>query len=116
MPVNKVTVAPPLSAEEKIAGLLDHGWRSLGQDRLLVPKNNNAFHYFQRVLKLDPGNSDALNGIEQVVARYTTLATDAFDRNDKEKAEQYIERGFRIRLDDDDLRAIIENTRTRWNV
>jgi hypothetical protein len=106
VPVKKVTVAPPLSEEEKIAGLLAHGRRSLRRDRLLFPKNNNANHYFQRVLKLDPGNSDALYGIEQVVARYITLATDSLDKSDKKKAERYIARGFRVSPNDEGLRAL----------
>jgi len=106
--VRQVTVTPPISKEEKIAGFLDHGRRSLRRDRLLFPENNSAYHYFQRVLKLDPRNSDARHGIEQVAARYATLATDALDNNDKEKAERYIARGFRISPNDEGLRALRE--------
>jgi hypothetical protein len=105
-PAKKVNVPPTLSKEEKIAELREHGWRSLKQDRLLVAKNNNAYHYFQRVLKLDPGNIDALHGIEQIVARYTMLATDALDENDKKKAEQHIARGFSISPNSEDLIAL----------
>jgi type II secretory pathway predicted ATPase ExeA len=108
VPVKQVTVAPPISKEEKIAEFLDHGRRSLRRDRLLFPENNNAYHYFQRVLKLDPRNSDARHGIEQVAARYTTLATEALDKNDKKKAERYIARGFRVSPKDEGLRALRE--------
>ena len=105
-PAKKVNAPAPLSKEEKVAGLLEHGWRSLKQDRLLVPKNNNAYHYFQRVLKLDPGNSDARSGIEQVVTSYTRLATDALNKYDKKKAEQYIARGLSISPNNESLRAL----------
>jgi hypothetical protein len=107
-PVKEVSAAPVISKQEKVAEFLDHGRRSLTRDRLLFPENNNAYHYFQRALKLDPGNSDALHGIEQVVARYTTLATQALDKNDKDKAERYIARGFRVSPDDEGLRALRE--------
>ena len=107
-PVKEVSAATVISKQEKVAEFLDHGRRSLRRDRLLFPENNNAYHYFQRALKLDPGNSDALHGIEQVVARYTTLATQALDKNDKDKAERYIARGFRISPDDEGLRALRE--------
>jgi type II secretory pathway predicted ATPase ExeA len=113
VPTSPMNAAPPpLSAEEKVAELLAYGWRSLEQDRLTVPKKNNAYHYFQRVLKLDPGNSDARSGIDQIVARYTRLATDALDEKDNKKARQYIERGFTINPDNEDLAALQDRMNT----
>ena len=111
-PVEEPAVAPPLSKQEKIAALLAHGSRALKSYRLLTPENDNAYLYFQRVLKLDPGNRDALHGIEQIVARYTTLATNALDKNDQEKAEQYITRGALINPNDEGLRALRDRMNT----
>jgi type II secretory pathway predicted ATPase ExeA len=108
VPVKEITLAPPVSKEEKIAEFLDHGRRTLKRDQLLFPENNSAYHYFQRVLKLDPGNTDALHGIEQITARYARLATEAFENNDKDKAERYIARGFRVSPNDEGLRALRE--------
>jgi len=76
---------------------------------LLTPQDDSAYHYFQQVLELDPGNSHAQDGIEQIVARYTTLATFyALDMNDRERAEIYIARGFRISPNDEGLLALRE--------
>ena len=110
--VKEVVAPPPLSKEEKIAGLLANGQRSLRQDRLLIPDNDNAYHYFQQVLELDPGNNAALYGLEQIVARYTTLATSALDKNDSEEAERYITRGFRVSPNDEGLQALRERINT----
>ena len=112
VPVKRPAVAPPLSTEEKIAELLAHGLRSLKSYRLLTPKNDNAYLYFQQVLKLDPGNSDALHGIEQIVASYTALATNALDQNDKVIAERYIARGFQISPNDAGLQALRDRLNT----
>jgi type II secretory pathway predicted ATPase ExeA len=112
VPVKKPAVAPPLSEEEKIAGLLAHGLRSLNSNRLLTPEDDNAYLYFQQVLELDPGNSDALHGIEQIVARYTALAINALDVNDKETAERYITRGFYISPNDEGLLALHDRLNT----
>jgi hypothetical protein len=101
------TVAPPSQAE-KIADLLDHGWRALRDDRLLVPKNNNAYHYFQRVRNLDPQNSDARSGIDRIVVRYSVLAREALDKNELKKAEQHIARGLSISPGDRGLLALRE--------
>ena len=105
-PVIEPVVAPMLSKEERIGELLTHGSRSLRLNRLLTPKNDNAYLYFQQVLKLDPGNKDALHGIEQIVARYTDLVTNALDEDDKEKAARYITRGFLISPNDAGLLAL----------
>ena len=111
-PDEKPAVAPPLSEEEEIAALLAHGLRTVSLNRLLTPQNDNAYNYFQQVLELDPGNSDALQGIEQIVARYTALATNALDNNDKEKAERYITRGFYISPNDEGLLALHDRMNT----
>ena len=86
--------------------------RSLKSYRLLTPKNDNAYLYFQQVLELDPGNRDALHGIEQIVARYTALATNALDQNDRVIAERYIARGFQISPNDAGLQALRDRLNT----
>ena len=72
----------------------------------MIPQDDSAYYYFQQVLELDPGNSQVQYGMEQIVARYATLITAALDRNDRNKAEQYITRGFRISQNDADLKAL----------
>jgi hypothetical protein len=106
VPVNEISAAVPLTKEEKIAGLLANGQRSLKQDQLMIPKDDSAYYYFQQVLELDPGNSQVHYGMEQIVARYAALVTAALDKNDRNKAEQYITRGFRISQNDEDLQAL----------
>jgi len=113
LPVEQpVVVEPALSEEEEIAGLLALGQDSLGLNRLLTPKNDSAYQYFQQVLELDPGNSDALNGIELIVERYTALAAYALDKNENERAGLYITRGLQISPSDAGLIAL----RKRLNV
>jgi type II secretory pathway predicted ATPase ExeA len=107
-PVEKAVTVTPLSREEKIALLLDYGQLSLEQNRLLTPKDDNAYRYFQQVLELDPGNSQAVYGIEQIVARYTTLAAYALIREDRRRAEVFIARGLRILPHDESLQALRE--------
>ena len=107
-PVEEPATALPLSKGEKIAALLANGQRSLQQDLLLIPEDESAYHYFQQALELDPESSLARDGIEQIVARYTTLATYALDKDDWQRAERYIARGLRISPNDEDLQALLE--------
>ena len=108
VPGKEIVATAPLSKEEKIAELLSNGQRLLRQDRLLIPDNDNAYHYYRQVLELDPENNAALNGLEQIVSRYSTLATSALDKNDSEEAERYITRGFRVSPNDEGLQALRE--------
>ena len=105
-PVTGNTAPPSLTREEKITSLLRKGQRSLGRDRLLTPKNDSAYRYFQQVLELDPGHSQARNGIENIAARYAFLTTEALDKNDRVKAETYLARGLQINRNNEDLLAL----------
>jgi len=90
------TPAPAVSRQQRVADLLSRGNEALKRDRLLIPAGDSAYKYYQQALILDPGNDEALFGIERVVARYLALARKAIEREDKEKANRYVERGLRI--------------------
>jgi hypothetical protein len=83
-----------------IEDLLRFGRQALNEDRLLIPEDNNAHDYYQRVLALDPDNEGAINGIDSIVERYLLFAQRALQRHDEQKARLYIERGLRVRPDD----------------
>lgn len=95
--VDLITGVSPSSEAERITELLRYGVSSMEDDRLLIPEDNSASFYFRQVLKLDPGNSEALNGMGEIVARYTVLATGAFNRGDVAAVEKYIVRGLSVR-------------------
>jgi putative secretion ATPase (PEP-CTERM system associated) len=88
--------APAVSRQQRIADLLSRGNEALKRDRLLIPAHDSAYKYYQQALILDPGNDEALFGLERLVARYLVLAKKAIGREDKEKANRYVERGLRI--------------------
>jgi tetratricopeptide (TPR) repeat protein len=88
--------APAVSGQQRIADLLSRGNEALKKDRLLIPANDSAYKYYQQALILDPGNDEALFGLERVVARYLALARKAIERDDREKANRYVDRGLRI--------------------
>jgi hypothetical protein len=102
-------VSRPVSREDRIIELLSLAQRALRNDRLLIPSDNNAYGYYQQVLKLEPGNSAALFGMDQIVERYVVLGRKALDQQDRKKAERYIARGSRVLPGDSRLIALQES-------
>jgi TonB family protein len=60
--------AGTFTQKEQIADFLGRGQMAIVTDRLLAPRGNNAVEYFRSVLALEPGNADALAGLQRVGA------------------------------------------------
>ncbi len=106
------TVPPAVSRQEKVAGLLSLGRQSLKRDRLLIPTHDSAYKYYQQALILEPGNDEALFGIERIVARYIALARKALDHQDEKQGRRYIDRGLSINPTDKRLLALLDSLNT----
>jgi hypothetical protein len=111
VPADDHPAPPPVSRKEKIAVLLSLGQQSLRQFRLLTPAGNNAYHYFQEVLVLDPGNTDARDGLYQIVDRYVKLAKRANKRQNPKLARVYLSRGLRVQPGNRELIALQDSMR-----
>ncbi len=70
------TVLASTAQESHIEHVLENARRALGLDRLTSPIGDNAFDYYKDALKLDAGNSEALNGLNVIAERYVELAQD----------------------------------------
>lgn len=64
--------------DKEIDALLLKANSRMGEEQLIEPEFDNARYYFNEILILDPGNGDALDGLEDVdellVTRYLNLA------------------------------------------
>lgn len=99
-------VASVVSPEERIAELLLLAGEALREDRLLIPAERSAYDYYQQVLSLEPGDTDALSGLGQIVERYITLARRAIQSQNEVRAKRYIARALRVRPRDERLLAL----------
>ncbi len=75
-------VLPPPEpvAPERLYPLFDAAEAALAEDRLTAaPGQQSAHGYFLEVLALDPGNDEALRGVERIVERFVELALTAAD-------------------------------------
>ncbi|MCB1670960.1 MAG: hypothetical protein R3F41_15160 [Gammaproteobacteria bacterium] len=83
-----------------IGDLLYDALRALQQDRLLLPADDNAYSRYQRVLALDPENSLAREGLQEIVRRYLQLAATASRQGRFAAADQYIDRARTVDRND----------------
>lgn len=99
----------PAENDRQLPELLSKAQQALRTDRLLIPAGRSAYDYYQQALLLDPDNTQAQQGINRIVSRYTALAGYAVTQGDAVRADKYIDRGLRVQPDDERLLAMRRN-------
>ncbi|MEN8260996.1 MAG: serine/threonine-protein kinase [Pseudomonadota bacterium] len=94
----------------KIADYLNRADDALKHYRLTTPMQDSAYHYYRRVLDLDPTHPAARKGLEAVAEAYADLATSALDRYEYKKAKIYLNRGLAIQPKNQRLLAVERRT------
>ena len=60
------------------------------------PERDNAYYYYQMILKKDPGNEEALKGVARIADTYADLVVWARDILEYRKAEESLHIGLRV--------------------
>ena len=84
------------NTSENINKFLILARESLTAYRLTTPPDTSAYYYYNEVLKLDPENNEAKQGIEEIAYRYALMAEEQMRHFKYEKANEYIERGLMV--------------------
>jgi eukaryotic-like serine/threonine-protein kinase len=74
----------------KIIGLINNAKLAMGENRLMSPPGDNAYDRYQRVLKLDPKNSKAKDGLRAVAGRYLALAETAHRQGNSAQTRDFL--------------------------
>ena len=84
----------PLSAEEEnqVESLLVRAEKALASDLLDVSKPDSATYLYRHALSLDPNNTEAERGLEQIVERYVALALTAARQGNTDLARDLLTR------------------------
>jgi len=109
----RVASPPPIPApvlevatQDKISRILEVADLHLQVGRLSEPEGSNAYAAYQEVLQLQPGNSQARAGLEQIAAAYVTAARSELDRGDSRAAMAEVAQGLALFPGHPDLSAI----------
>lgn len=104
--VNRNSAPTAPSTQEQISKLLASAEKAMAKYRLTTPDGDNAHHYYDEVLALDPGNKDALAGLNEIVDHYRKMAMEALREGLLQEAEVYVDRGLTVQPDDPALLEI----------
>ncbi len=82
--------------DPQIAAGLKAAEQHLRAWNLTAPPGRNAYDAYRKVLKIDPGNAQAQEGIKKVADRYADLADKEIKRGNPDKAMGFIKTGLGV--------------------
>ncbi len=80
-----------------LADMLYEASLAFEDGRLLFPAGDNAYDRYLEVLSVEPDNAVALQGVEDIVGRYVSMANRAIEVGQFADAEEYLLRAASIR-------------------
>ncbi|MDE1461244.1 hypothetical protein [Spartinivicinus poritis] len=94
--------------QTQIAWLLLEAEDAFKERRLTTPEGDNALSYYREVIRLQPDNVEANQGIEQIVEQYAIWAHRAATQQRWGKAKEYLEKAQQIKPDHPNLQEIAD--------
>ncbi len=101
-------VVDRLAVEREKLSLLAQASEYLDNDRLINPEVTNAKETYDKVLAIDPGNSEAQQGLQKIAERYLVLAQASRSKRDYRKAISMVDNGLSVKSEDLALLALKE--------
>lgn len=92
--------------------ILASGHQLFTRDRLMSPPKHNAFARYEAVLSIDPGNAEALQGIQNIVDRYVYFAESVIAKNEGYKVPSLIKNAYQAGEKYTDVSTIIQRFST----
>jgi tetratricopeptide (TPR) repeat protein len=80
------------NSTNQLAELLRECAAHLQANRLTTGQGGTALACYTQVLREDPNNTDAQNGLEQIASKYAGWAAHALSRNDDSRAQRHLQR------------------------
>jgi serine/threonine protein kinase len=98
------------SPESEVEQYLLKAKIAMDSDKLAAPAQDNAYLYYQEVIKLAPDHEGARQGLLEIANRYGDLAEQALDRFEYVNAKHYVREGLRVQPENPRLVALQQRT------
>jgi len=98
------------SPESEVEQYLLKAKIAMDSDKLAAPARDNAYLYYQEVIKLVPDHEEARQGLLEIANRYGDLAEQALDRFEYVNAKHYVHEGLRVQPENLRLLALQQRT------
>ena len=98
------------SPESEVEPYLLKAKVAMDSDKLTAPAQDNAYFYYQEVIKLVPDHEVARQGLTEIANRYADLAEQALDRFEYVNAKHYVRKGIRVQPENSRLAALQQRT------
>ncbi|MEN8108944.1 MAG: serine/threonine-protein kinase [Pseudomonadota bacterium] len=98
------------SPESEVEQYLLKAKVAMDSDKLTAPAQENAYFYYQEVIKLTPDHEVARQGLTEIANRYADLAEQALERFEYVNARHYVREGFRVQPENSRLAALQQRT------
>ncbi len=92
--------------QQRISALLTKAEAAINALRLTSPSGDNAQEYFRAVAEIEPDHPAVGKGRSDIAARYADLAKNAFERNQFDKAEGFVEKALRVLPDHEEAASL----------
>ena len=101
-------IKPALSERKrkKIRQLLFRGEVAFGRGRLTEPFDDNAYFHYLNVLAIDPENSEALAGLDNIVESYLDRALDHVTRQELKSATDFLTKAKSVDANHPNIAAV----------
>jgi serine/threonine-protein kinase PpkA len=87
--------------------------KSINDDRLISPPNDNAYFYYSKLRDIDPGSSLAEDGFKRIAERFAVLAEKEMAQQNLRAAHSYVSMGLQLDPGNVALRELRELTKPR---
>ena len=88
---------------DPIQPLLEEAKIQWNAKKILIPQDNNAYKTYQKILRLEPDNIEAKNGINKIIKYYYKLASITIKNNELEKSLEFIQHGLTVKPEHENL-------------
>jgi serine/threonine-protein kinase PpkA len=95
---------------QRIKNYMSKASLALNEFRLALPKEHNAYYYYQQVLDIQPNHKGAIKGIIKIANAYADLAEKELNRFNYPKANRYIRMGLEIQPNNSRLLKLQRDT------